>query len=161
MRFIILSLAVLLSANLIAEDKIYTWVDESGITQFGDRPPIDSVSEEVVVRGFEAKPLIIPLEQLEGNWRVISQSGQIQDWTVRKDGRIQIDIRLGANRTVINGVWQLSDAIFTVNSELIQEIKAGQATVNDAPVQFTYKFLEFEEKRFRVFNNGGTLVGTK
>jgi len=161
MRLILLTIAVLLSTQVLAADKIYTWTDENGVIQYGDRPPSNSGAKEVKVRGFQENILVISAEALEGNWRVINSSGQIQDWTVRKDGRIQIDIRQGANRTIINGAWQLSDAIFTVNSELIQEIKGGKATVNDAPVQFTYKFLEFESDRFRVFNNGANLVGTK
>lgn len=161
MRLILITMAVLFSTWVIAADKIYTWTDENGVIQYGDRPPRDSQATEVKIRGFQENILEISAEKLEGNWRVINASGQIQDWVVRKDGRIQIDIRQGANRTIINGAWQLSDTIFTVNSELIQEIKGGQATVNDSPVQFTYKFLEFEENRFRVFNNGNNLVGTK
>lgn len=162
MRFITMSFLVLLSANSIAAgEKIFTWTDNNGVTQFGDRPPIGTESSEIKVQGYEAKKIEIPLGELEGNWRVISQTGQIQDWTIREDGRVQIDMRQGADRTIINGAWQLSDAIFTVTSELIQNIQAGKATVNDAPVQFIYKFLEFESNKFRMFNNGGNLIGTK
>lgn len=43
-------LALLLLLPLTASAGIYTWTDDAGNVHFGDRPPIDSESETVMIR---------------------------------------------------------------------------------------------------------------
>ncbi len=161
MRKVLCCIALLVSPILFAESKIYTWTDEMGVVQFGDRPPLSVQANEVKMTGIVTTAVVVTMPLLQGNWNVVGANGQAQEWLVREDGRIQIDMKLGNNRRIIHGTWTLSDAVMTLTSDLIQDIQNGTSAINNAPVQFIYKFTAFEPGQFRVFSNGGNLLGTR
>jgi len=39
-----------LATDAMATDEIYRWVDENGVVHFGDRPPAETVAEQVVIQ---------------------------------------------------------------------------------------------------------------
>lgn len=161
MQKLLCCIVFVLSPLVGAESKIYTWTDETGVIQFGDRPPLTVQASELKMNGIVTDPVLVIPALFQGNWNVVGQDGQSQEWLVREDGRIQIDMKLGNNRRIIHGTWTLSDSVMILTSDLIQDIQDGKSTINNAPVQFIYKFLGFKADQFRVFSNGGNYLGTK
>lgn len=161
MRTVLLSLLVLCAMQVQASSKIYTWVDENGVVQFGDRPPLTANAQEIKMQGQATSNVVVTPALLQGNWRVSGPPGETQEWLVREDGRIQIDIKLGNDRRIIHGNWILNGSIMTLNADLVQNIVANTSDIDNEPRQFVYKFLSFEENSFRVFANGNNYLGQK
>lgn len=45
---------LLAGVSLVAEAKIYRWVDANGVVQYSDRPPAEQSAETITVRGAKA-----------------------------------------------------------------------------------------------------------
>ena len=161
MRSSLIFLMLLLSGISYAETKIYTWVDENGVTQYGDRPPLDTQAKEVKVDGYRAAPVDVNKDKLPGHWRLTTAAGQTQNWEILENGKVQIDYQENSDRTVIIGRWSLENSVLTIESDSVQQRVNGLTTVSTDPVQYVYKFLEFSDNRFRVSNNSGTLVASR
>lgn len=161
MRIFALALTAALSCAVWAEDKIYTWTDETGQTVFGDRPPQNAQAKEVRVNGQNVKPVEVDPEVLPGQWLLIDSQGQITNWSIREPNRIEIESVRGSDREVISGTYSIEAGILNVTTTLIQSLKDGQMTRNDAPVLLVYKFTEFGDEKFKVYNNGGILSARK
>ncbi|AJQ93886.1 DUF4124 domain-containing protein [Gynuella sunshinyii] len=161
MRSSLVILMLLVSGMGYAENKIYTWVDANGVTQYGDRPPLSSKAKEVKVDGYQATPVSIDVDKLPGQWTLAASSGEMQNWEILKDGQVQIDSRDNDDRMIITGKWVLEGSVMTIESTSIQQRINGLTTVSTDPIQYVYKFIEFEDDRFRVSNNSGTLRATR
>jgi len=161
MQKILLPLLVLLPIHAFGASKIYTWTDADGVVQFGDRPPIASNASEVKMQGLVTTPVEVIPAQLQGTWKVAGQPGETQEWLIRQDGRIQIDIKTGNDRRIIHGNWVITDSVMTITSDLVQDIIAGRSVIDNSPQQFVYKFLAFNPNTFRVFSNGANYLGQK
>ncbi|WP_428241843.1 DUF4124 domain-containing protein [Gynuella sp.] len=161
MRPSLIILMLLVSGMGYAENKIYTWVDANGVTQYGDRPPMSSTAKEVKVDGYQTAPVNVDVEKLPGHWSLAATSGQLQKWEILKDGQVQIDYQDNGDRTIITGKWVLEGSVLTIESSSIQQRINGLTTVSTSPIQYVYKFIEFEDDRFRVSNNSGTLRATR
>lgn len=161
MRKVMLSVLALIAIQAFGESKIYTWTDADGVVQFGDRPPISANASEIKMQGMVTTPVVVTAGALEGTWKVTGQPGETQEWLVREDGRIQIDIKMGEDRRIIHGNWVITGSVMTLTSDLVQDIIAGRSVIDNSPQQFVYKFLAFNDNTFRVFSNGSNYLGQK
>jgi len=149
------------SATSLADDKIYTWTDGNGVTHYGDRPPSEADAKEVQVRAGKGQVVNVDAGDLVGKWRLTSSEGITYDWIFTDDNKFQSEFAQGADRTIVQGDWDLTQEILTVDTFVIQETKSGKTTTDDTPIQLIYKFVGFDAENFRILNNGITLVGKK
>ncbi len=161
MRKFMLILAMLAAATQVTADKIYTWVDDDGQVVFGDRPPQNTAAEEVKIRGGKSVPVEVDIEALPGTWTVIDDTGQVSTWIISDQNEIEMETINGSNRTLVDGSFTIEDQILNVTTDLIQTLINNKMERNDAPTLLVYKFTEFSETRFKVYNNGGILTANK
>ncbi|WP_028670951.1 DUF4124 domain-containing protein [Saccharospirillum impatiens] len=154
-----LTLAVLLSlsaGSTLAESKIYTWTDAEGTVHYGDRPPRDTQSEEVSIRGQRQAAVEVSAAQLNGTWFGRGPNGGETRIRIQENGAIRFtQTRPDQSIYTYQGIWRLEDRTLSVITEFIEEGGGGTGMQRSVePVQLTYTFTSFNPESFTLRSQG-------
>lgn len=131
--------------SVFAAGKIFTWTDEDGNINYGDRPPLEADAEEVAIQGTKRKPLVVDKAALPGQWFGTDNTGGEVKLTLNNNGTVSF-IHTRADQSVYNyqGIWTFEDKNITVITEFSQSAPAnGQLKRSVEPIQLNYFIVRF------------------
>lgn len=147
LKHILLILLFVMSSFMLADDKIYTWIDEDGVVHYGDRPPAEVEAEEVAIQGKKKAPVVVDEAVLPGQWFGTDQSGGEVRFTLNENGNMTF-VHTRADQSVFNfqGIWSFEDNSITVITEFTQTApRNGDFQRSVEPLRLQYNIIGFSD----------------